>query len=386
MKVLVSGAGIAGLASALFLARKGWSVTVVEKAPALRTEGYMIDFFGPGYDAAEASGLLPKLVAQHHDFDAVAYVNEAGKTRSILDYRLFRASVKNRLLALLRGEIERTLYAAVPEDVSFRFGTRIEAIENGKDGVSAKLSDGMRLDADLLVGADGIHSDVRALVFGPEERFLRRLGYHTAAFVFTDAELSRRMRGRFEILSVPNRQVGLYPIGADRLASFFAHTSDADLPADAEARLKEVYGDLGWHVPRLLKAANQGPDIYYDLVAQIEMPRWHEGRTVLVGDACYAVSLLAGQGASLAIAGPHLLARHLEHGSIGEALDSYEADLKPLIAEKQAGGRRTADWFVPPTRLHNFARDQFLNMTRLPGLSNLLRWFFAPSLKGIGNK
>ncbi len=386
MKAIISGAGIAGLASALFLSRRGWSVTVLEKAPVLRTEGYMIDFFGPGYDAAEASGVLPALVAHHHAFDAVAYVNEAGKTRSIIDYNLFRASVKNRLLALLRGEIERTLYDAVPESVSFRFDTSIKSLENGRDGVQVALSDGARLEADLLVGADGIHSEVRRLVFGAEEQFLRRLGYHTAAYIFPDAELSQRMKGRFEILSVPNRQVGLYPIGGGRLATFFAHKSDADLPTNAAARLREVYGDLGWHVPRLLQAAETMPDIYYDLVAQIEMPRWHEGRTVLVGDACYAVSLLAGQGASLAVGGPHLLARYLDEHQVDEALDSFERELRPLIAEKQAGGRRTADWFVPPTPFHNFVRDQFLNLTRMPGLSQLLRWFFAPSLKGIGNK
>ncbi|MCB9994677.1 MAG: FAD-dependent monooxygenase [Hyphomicrobiaceae bacterium] len=384
MKALIVGAGIAGLAASKFLTDIGWEVTIVEKARGPRTSGYMIDFAGSGYDAVERAGLLPRFIAKHHQIDAVEYVDTKGHTRSIIDYKLTRETMRGRLLALLRGDIEQILLDAQSKAVDIRYSMSVDEITDHGDSVEAVLTDGSRVTADLLIGADGIHSHVRGLVFGREENYLRYLGYHVSAFMFEDPAISADLRGGFKILTVPDRQFALYALDDGRLATFDAHKdASRERPAKPAARLREVYGDLGWHLPSVLDHADHCDDIYYDWIAQIEMDQWHKGRVVLVGDSAYAVSLLAGQGASMAIGGAFVLAQLLAKMPVPEALASFETRLHKEVLEKQASGRRTANWFVPPTEFHNKVRDVFLNATRLPGLSWLLRNFFAPSLKSV---
>jgi 2-polyprenyl-6-methoxyphenol hydroxylase-like FAD-dependent oxidoreductase len=388
MKAIVSGAGIAGLATALALSKRGWNVVVIERARGLRARGYMIDFFGPGYDAAERLGLLPALQAASHRVDEVELVGGEGRHLAALNYRLARQAAGGKLMALLRGDIERVLYEAVRERVMLRYGLEVRAIDNRADGVSVTLSDGSTESGDLLVGADGIHSHTRTLLFGPEAPFLRYLGHQTAAYMFEDEALRQQLGGAFKLLAVPGRQVGFYDAGDGQMAAFFVHRSgDGTLPADPAARLRTVYGDLGWMVPQALAAMPERGEIYYDLVAQVVSERWSAGRTVLVGDAAYAVSLLAGQGASLAIAGPQMLADELGTGDgIAAALARWETRLRPLIAQKQLAGRRTADWFVPATPFKLWVRNAALNATNWPPLSGLLGRFVGVSTKGFAAK
>ncbi len=384
MKAIISGAGIAGLSAALFLRRKGWDIEVIEKAPGLRAAGYVVDFFGSGYDAAERAGLLPALAAKKVPVTRISYVNQDDTERSVLDYGQFAASLDGRLMGLARGDIERVLYDAVADHISIHYGTSISTIDNRDDGVSVRLENGETLSGDLLIGADGIHSRVRELVFGPEENFIRFLGYHTAAFVIDDAELNRELDGVFRILSVPDRQVGIYDAGEAGLTVFFAHKAASEArPADKAAALRKTYGDLGWHLPALLDAADRCDDIYYDTISQIEMDRWHDKRCVLIGDAAYAVSLLAGQGASLAMGGAYILGEQVGDGDVERGLAQFEAQMMEDVKAKQAAGRKTANWFVPPTGFHNMVRDLFLNVTRLPMFSFLMNRFFAPSTKSL---
>jgi 2-polyprenyl-6-methoxyphenol hydroxylase-like FAD-dependent oxidoreductase len=385
MKAVISGAGIAGLASALSLHRAGWQVVLLERAAALRNGGYMIDFFGPGFEAAGRLGLIGDLRRRAHQVETVEWVDAQGRSGARVSYSLMQEAVGGKLFPLLRGDVEEVLAAALPEDVDLRFGTTVEAIRSRPDGVDVRLSGGAELAADLLVGADGIHSQVRRLAFGPEEQFLRPLGYETAAYFFDSETVRRRLDGNFVMATAPGRLAGFYEVAGGRLASFFAFDSDGNgHPADAAGVLRERFADFGWVVPEALAAAAGTEDIYYDVVAQVVMPQWHSDRVVLVGDAAYAVSLMAGQGASLALAGGAALGEAMAAGGdIEAALARMETRLAPMVAQKQRGGRRSARWFVPATRFHAGLRNMAMKVLGLPAFARLLSPLFSLDGKGF---
>lgn len=368
MNVLICGAGIAGLALAQRMQAHGWEVCIVEHAPGPRSQGYMLDFIGLGYDAAEAMGVLPRLKDVAYRLDQVAYVDREGRQRARIDYRPFARLLSGRLLSIMRPDLEAALRQELTDRVDLRFGCSLTEIDNTPSGVSVRLTDGTRVDADLLVGADGIHSTVRRLIFGPEEQFFRYLGFQSAAYVFQDAEIHRRVEGRFCLTDSTMRLMGLYGLRDGRVATFCVHrTPDPTLPLDRPAALKQIYASLGWVIPRALDRCPPGSDLYYDQVAQVEVPEWTHGRVTLVGDACQAVSLLAGQGASLAVAGAYVLGEQLASAaSIDDALARYEDLWRPVVVDKQRVGRRGTQWFLPKTDRQLWARRIMLGLSTLP--------------------
>ena len=375
MKAVICGAGIAGLTLAWWLERDGWEVSLIERAPGPRSEGYMVDFVGSGYDVAELMGLLPQLAGIHTKNAVVRYVDPNGHGWGRIDYDRMAEAFDGRAFTFMRPDLERILLAQLGEAVTLRYGVTIDAVEEVDSGVVATLSDGRSEAADLLVGADGIHSRVRALVFGPEEPLVRYLGYHTASYVFTDDALRAEIGAQFMLVAVPDRQAGIYPTNDGRLAVWLVHRSpDPALPADPAAAIRSIYGDLGDVVRRALAHCPSGAGLYYDQVAQIEMDGWTRGHVVLVGDACQAVSLMAGQGASMALGGAYVLAEELRRdGSIAEAAARYEQRMRPVVRDKQRAGRRTARWLVPDSLWRLRVRGLIFSAARLPGLPKLMR-------------
>ncbi|MBP2368289.1 FAD-dependent monooxygenase [Pseudonocardia parietis] len=375
MRAVICGAGIAGLALANRLCTAGWDVVVLERSPGPRTQGYMIDFFGTGYDAAEAMGIAPRLHELGYHVHEAAFVGADGRPRGRLGYDRFADVVGGRLLSIMRPDLELALRESLPAEVRIRYGTGPVRIDDtGTDGVRVTLRDGETLTADLLVGADGIHSAVRAMVFGPERDYLRHLGFHTAAFSFTDPALHARVRDRFHLTDTIDRQLGLYGLRDDRVAVFAVHrTDDPALPQDPVAALRAEYGSLGWVVPDALAQCPPAEQLYYDQVAQVVMPSWHRGRVVLVGDACYAVSLLAGQGASLGVAGAFVLADQLHRApTVASALAGYERLWRPVAEEKQQVARRAVRWFLPRGPVDLWVRRGMLGLSRVPGLNRVI--------------
>jgi 2-polyprenyl-6-methoxyphenol hydroxylase-like FAD-dependent oxidoreductase len=371
MKVIICGAGIAGLALARLLTHAGWDCLVVEQRPQERRGGgYMIDFFGAGFDSAEAMGLLPRLRQLAYPVEELTYVNRRGQPVAGLSYRLLTRAVGGRLLSLMRGDMEMALYEGLCGRVRLRYACTVSAIDQSLGQVAVTLSDGSQHRADLLVGADGIHSRVRELVFGPESGCLRYLGIHAAAYTFADPPLHQRLAGRFVMTDSVDRLLGLYGIRHGRVAVLAVHRSQEQaVPPDPCAALSQLYAGLGWVTPEALRHCPDTASLYYDQVAQIEMPTWSRGRVTLVGDACQAVSLLAGQGTSLAVAGAHILASELARShDVSDALVRYQARMLPVIRRKQAAGRRTAEWFLPPSRTRLLARHLALRLMRAPGI------------------
>jgi 2-polyprenyl-6-methoxyphenol hydroxylase-like FAD-dependent oxidoreductase len=288
-------------------------------------------------------------------------------------YELFERLQDGRVLNFMRGDLAQVLYEVLPAGVEIRFGCTVDAVEQRAGEVVVRLSEGAREAADLLVGADGVHSRVRALVFGAEDRFVHDLGYQTAAFTVTDPALRQELDGSFRMVAAPKRLAGLYPIREGKVASFFVHQAAASGGAACE-ELGRMHRNLGWRIPDALAHCGRNERIYYDRIAQVRMPYWHVGRVVLVGDACQAVSLLAGQGASMAVAGAAVLAEELGgEGSVEARLARYQARLKPVIEEKQAAGRRAAKWFVPASRWRLVVRNLALRVASLPRMEWLLR-------------
>lgn len=377
MRVLISGAGIAGLTAAFWLHRSGHELVIVEKSPALRNAGYMIDFFASGYNVREKMGILDKLAKIHYPISRVSFLDGQGKERFSISYPAFRQIFDNRHFNFMRGDLERVLHSEIADSVPIKFETTIKCLHFEEERVCAELSDGSSNTFDVVVGADGVHSRVRELVFGEERRFMRLLRYHTAAFIIDRAPESFDLANAFYTMTVSGKQFGVYPIRGNRVATFFVHKSDQPIKhfASEAAReeLRRMYGDLQWIVPEVLEQS-ESTNIYFDEVSQIEMPGWSHGTVVLIGDACQCVSLAAGQGASLAMAGAYLLAHELAQSpaNIPLALSRYQQKMKTAVLKKQRAGRRVVKWFFPDNRL----RLAFRNGVMRLAASSMGRYFF----------
>lgn len=374
-RILVSGAGIAGLTLAYWLAEYGFEPTVVEIAPKLREGGYVIDFFGAGVEVAAKMGIESEIAAQSIPVHEIALVDERGRRKAGFSVEQLKRVTDGRFYSLLRSSLARIIHDALPGNVEFVFGDSIARIDQAKDGVFVEFESGKTRSFDLVVGADGLHSKVRRLVFGPEAAFEKFFGYYTSSFTVDDA----RHEPVFLSHTVPHRQVGTYSIDRSRAAAFFIFSAPEKLDYDHHdtAKQKEIlrraFADVGWRCPELLAKMDSAPDFYFDTVSQIRMDRWHEGRVTLVGDACDCPSLLSGQGSTLAMVGAYVLAGELYKagGDHAQALPRYEEIFKPFMDAKQDIARKFAGSFVPKNRWDLFVRNTFTNLMFLPFVT---RW------------
>ncbi|WUX65386.1 FAD-dependent monooxygenase (plasmid) [Streptomyces sp. NBC_01431] len=277
------------------------------------------------------------------------------------------------MLSMMRTDLELALRERLSFAVDLRFGTGPARVEDRGDGVCVILTDGSTVEADLLVGADGIHSTVRGLVFGDEPRYVRHLGLSAAAFTIDDPGLHAELGDRFVVTDTVGRQLSLYALRGGIVAVLALYRgAHPEQPADPRSVLRERFRGVGGAVPRVLECCPPAHELYCDQVAQVEMGIWSQGRVVLVGDACHAVSLLSGQGASLGIAGAYILADQLGcAGSVDEALRRYERIWRPVVERGQRAARGGVRWVVPESPLQLRVRRAALELAGLPGASRL---------------
>ncbi|MFE3457836.1 FAD-dependent oxidoreductase [Nocardiopsis aegyptia] len=376
-RVVVVGAGIAGLATALRLRRDGWDVLVVERAPGRRSGGYMVNLLGRGYDAAERLGVLPALAEADLGWFTSILVRADGSRKFTVPPAIARAAIGGRALTVFRGDLESALFEAVRGRVAFRFGTTVRGVDQDLDGVDVELSDGTRERADLLVGADGLHSGVRATVFGPERDVRVDMRHMVGAFPLarTPEDVPE---GAGTTFIGPGRTAAVVNLGPGRSSVFFAYRCadpEAELARGPVDALTTAFGDLGGGVPDGLRALAGAPEAaYFDSVSQVAMEEWSRGRVVLVGDAAWCVTLFAGYGAALALDGADRLGDALgERGAdVRAALADWEAGLRPEVDRRQALARKGMAQFVPPGRAHVWARDLVMRAVLLPGVRGLV--------------
>ncbi len=381
MRILIVGAGIAGLSAALRLRQLGVPATVVESAPGPRGGGYMIDFLGLGVAAADRLGLTPQLERLHAPVARLVFLDETGATRVAVDYpRMRRRMFAARHYNLLRGDLEALLHRVTDAvGAQIVYGRRVVAVAPaGEPGrpVVVRFADGDEQEWDAVLGADGVHSPVRNSLLAPGEWTTRDLGHAVWAWT-TDAAVPGVPAADFTTLTAPGRMAAAYPAGPHRTATLFLIRSPrhgGEPVQEQPAVLHELFGDLGWQVPALLATLPTAVDRYTDRTVQVRTDVWHRGRVGLVGDACWCVSLLAGQGASLAMAGGVAVAEELAAtpDDLPAALERFQARLQPTVARLAASGARTADWFVPEERWRMAVRDLGLRAGAWPGIGPLV--------------
>ncbi|MEU4806830.1 FAD-dependent monooxygenase [Actinosynnema sp. NPDC023587] len=341
--VLISGAGVAGLAAAHWLHRRGYAPTVVERAPAPRPGGQAIDVRGVALDVLDRMDLLGRTRRARTRMRGMAVLDADGTEQwRSTEMTLSAGRLDGDDIEVLRDDLTALLHTRARDGVEYLFGDAITALDQDDDGVRVTFRHGGPRTFDLVVGADGLHSAVRRLVFGPEDEFVHHLGSYVGVF----------STGNF--LGLDDWQVWLhddartasyclYPArGNTELRATLGFTSD---PLDHDrhdvehqkALIADRFAGVGWETPRLLKAMGDASDFYFDAMAQVRMGSWWRGRVVLVGDAAHCASPLSGQGTSLALVGAYVLADEL--GDADDplaALTRYDRRLRPFVEVNQA--------------------------------------------------
>lgn len=376
LKVLIAGAGIAGPTLAYWLVRQGIAVTIVERAPAIRTGGYVIDFWGLGYDIAERMGLVPELEERGYHVKHVRIVDHTGRRRGGFPVSAFDRLTNGRYVSLPRSALAAAIYARVEHDVETIFDDSVVGLAEHAGGVDVTFERTAPRTFDLVVGADGLHSSVRACAFGPEDQFERYLGYKVAAF----DTLGYRPRDEdvYVMFTEVGQQVGRFAMRGDRTMFLFV-LADEDPRADLhdvraqQALLRRRFGNSGWECPAILDALDASDSLYFDRVSQIHMARWTTRRVALIGDAACCVSLLAGQGSALAMIAAYVLAGELRlaRGDPAPAFARYEERLGEFIASKQRAALRFASSFAPRSAWRLYVRNQLSKLLSVPLVAKL---------------
>jgi 2-polyprenyl-6-methoxyphenol hydroxylase-like FAD-dependent oxidoreductase len=372
--ILISGAGIAGPALAYWLSRGGYRVVVVEIADGIRPGGQTVDLRGAGRAVVERMGLTAQMRERSLDQRGIAWVKADGRRRAQMPVEAFHGNGMVSQLEILRGDLADVLYRATAAETEYRFGTRITELTQSADEVLATLSDGTTVRADLVVGADGPHSAVRRLVFGPEEEFLRPLGGYNAWFTAPDTVgldgwyLMYQAPGGLNVSMRPSHDPAIVKAAlAFRADPISYDRGDLDAQRDL---LAARFAGAGWQSDALVAAAREADDFYFDAFAQVHMDTWSSGRVTLVGDAGYCASPLSGMGTSLALVGAYVLAGELvDGGNLTAALDRYQKVMRPYVdrCQKLPNG---IDGYLP-----NSASD--IRVTAMV-MKYMQRWPFRP--------
>ncbi|GIM81433.1 FAD-dependent monooxygenase [Salinispora arenicola] len=338
LRILISGAGVTGPALAYWLSRSGAETTVVEIAPTLRASGFAVDFRGPTHlGVLERMGLIDDLRAIQTHSGALRCVDELGRTIFELPTEIAGGDIE-----VNRRDLSRALYELSAPHAEYLFGEAITALSELGDGVHVEFVNGKARTFDLVIGADGLHSRVRRLAFGPEQRYVRHLGYYLGGWSLPNdlgADITPQqynVPGRMASVAADQRD----PSRADAFVVFASPQLRYDWRNlnQQKTLITNAFTGLGWHVPLLLDSLNQASELYFDSISRVTATRWVTGRTALLGDAAWGLTL-GGMGVGTGIVGAYVLAGELAaaRGEYHTAFAAYQRRMRPYAARWQRG-------------------------------------------------
>lgn len=364
--ILISGAGVAGPSLAYWLARFGYHPTIVERAPALRDGGQAVDFRGAAHlSVLERMGILGEIRRRQSRGGEVSFVDDHGTPLATMSPEMASGDVE-----ILRGDLGHVLFEATENVAEYIFGDSICAIDQAADGVHVTFERGQSRVFDLVVGADGLHSAVRALVFGPESQYIHYSGYYVA---ISSAANEFGVDNRGLLYSVPGRTAGVFTGGGtSRTIFYFAspplrydrHDSDVQ-----KQIVSDVFDGMSWETPRLIEQMWQARDFYFDSISEIRMPALSNGRVVLLGDAGYG-GTIGGMGTGVAVVCAYVLAGEIAaaDGDYTAAFGRYAERIGTYAERCQRGARSVGSFMAPRTRPRIWLRNRMLKaMYMLPG-------------------
>jgi 2-polyprenyl-6-methoxyphenol hydroxylase-like FAD-dependent oxidoreductase len=371
---LISGASIAGPVLAFWLSHAGWGVTVVERAERLRTSGYPVDVRGTAVDVVRRMGLYDQISAQRYRHVPVELLAPRGRRLCTVDYGNVLSAADTGDVELTRGALSEILYRATADRVDYLFGDSITTATQTDAGVDVTFDRRRPQTFDVVIGADGIHSNVRKLTFGDEEQFIHHLGPYAAVWdlppeMFAPASgFMYSHAGRTVVVERPANG------GAGRAFLTFVHPTPGTVRRhDTDhiiAALHEAFAEDRWRTSGVIDTLRHADDFYFDTVSQVRMDRWSSGRVALVGDAAYAPAFLSGQGTSIAIAGAYVLASELaRHDRPEPAFAEYERRLRDYVQKNQRLALRTDSTVLSRTQGQLLRRN--IKLCAVPWLQRL---------------
>ena len=332
---------------------------------------------------AEKMGMLSAIKREGYYIKALRIVGARGQRIGGFNADVFRSATLGRYVSIPRGELAKILYQKIEGGCETIFGDSVTKIEQSANHVSVSFQRTAPRDFDIVVGADGLHSIVRKLIFGDDDRFEKCLGYCVAAFAVSGYR--PRDEDVYVSYSIPGKQVARFAMRDDRTMFLFVFTDNQCRridPQDTNAHKNALRGEFeqaGWECPQILAAMEPCNEVYFDRVSQVQMDKWSQGRIGLIGDAAFCPSFLAGQGAALAMVSAYVLAGELSRtpSQPQEAFARYEDRLHPFIASKQKAAVQFAGSFAPKTRVGLFFRNQITKLLEVPLVAKLV---MGPSL------
>jgi 2-polyprenyl-6-methoxyphenol hydroxylase-like FAD-dependent oxidoreductase len=344
LHVLISGASIAGLSTAYWLKKYGFKVTIVERAQYMRAGGQAIDVRGPAIEVAARMGILDDIRNDSTKLKGMSIVDAATGKET---YRNTEATITSGKfdspdVEILRDDLCRVLFQAVGDQVTYIFNDTIVSLDQDEAGLNVTFAKAAPQHFDLIIGADGLRSNVRRLVFGNDEEFIRYLGYYVAIFTTPNFLNLDHWEVFFQHEGAPVATCIVKEKGGEA-RNYLGFGSAEPIAYDhrdisSQKRLiSERSPTVGWEIQKMKDLMQDSSNFYFDSINQVIMDRWSKGRVVLVGDAGYSVSLSTGQGTTVAMIGAYVLAGELaaHRHDLQIALNNYNAELREYVENNQ---------------------------------------------------